>query len=286
MSTFAVDARNADQVAYWNGPAGQFWTERQDAMDTVLAPVSAAVVHAAAAKAGEHVIDVGCGCGATALDMAQQVGAQGSVLGIDISEQMLARARQRVPTGAAVTFLHADATTHAFKPASADLLVSRFGVMFFAEPVRAFGNLRAALKPGGRVAFACWRAPKLNPYFVVPLTAAYRHVPKLPEVGPDDPGPFSFHNEERVQRILREAGFAGVAMTPVDLTLDVARGQGLDAAVQNALEIGPAHRALMDQPEAARLAAAAEIRTALAALQVGQTVPLGAAIWLVGARVG
>jgi SAM-dependent methyltransferase len=218
--------------------------------------------------------------------MAAQVGPQGSVLGIDISEDMLARARQRVPAGAPVTFLHADATTHAFKPASADILVSRFGVMFFAEPARAFANLRTALKPGGRVAFACWRAPKLNPFFVVPLRAAYMHVPKLPEVGPEDPGPFSFQSEERVQRILGEAGYAHVTMTPVDLTLDMARGKGLDAAVQNALEIGPAHRALMDQPDAARSAATAEIRNALAALQVGQTVPLGAAIWVVGAKVG
>jgi SAM-dependent methyltransferase len=218
--------------------------------------------------------------------MAQKVGAQGSVLGIDISEQMLARARQRVPAGAPITFLHADATTHAFKPASADVLVSRFGVMFFAEPARAFANLRTALKPAGRVAFACWRAPKLNPFFVVPLMAAYKHVPKLPEVGPDDPGPFSFQSEERVQRILTDSGYRDITMTPVDLTLDVARGQGLDAAVQNALEIGPAHRALLEQPEAARVAAAAEIRTALAALQVGQTVPLGAAIWVVRARVG
>jgi SAM-dependent methyltransferase len=286
MSTFSADARNADQVAYWNGPAGKFWTERQDAMDTVLAPISAAVVAAAAAKACEHVIDVGCGCGATALDMAMQVGPQGSVLGIDISEDMLARARQRVPAGVRVTFLHADATTYAFRPASADVLVSRFGVMFFAEPVRAFANLRTALKPGGRVAFACWRAPKLNPFFVVPLMAAYKHVPKLPEVGPEDPGPFSLQSEERVQRILGEAGYRDVSMTPVDLKLDMARGKGLDAAVQNALEIGPAHRALMDQPDAARAAATAEIRAALAALQVGDKVPLGAAIWVVGARVG
>jgi SAM-dependent methyltransferase len=281
VPTFNADARNADQIAYWNGPAGKFWTERQDAMDTMLAPISAAVVAAAAAKAGERVIDVGCGCGATALDMAAHVGPQGSVLGIDISEDMLARARQRVPAAVPVTFLHADATTYAFKPASANILVSRFGVMFFAEPARAFANLRSALKPGGRVAFACWRAPKLNPFFVVPLMAAYKHVPKLPEVGPDDPGPFSFQSEERVQRILGAAGYRDVTLTPVDLALDMARGKGLEAAVQNALEIGPAHRALMDQPDAARSAATAEIRAALAKVQVGDTVPLSTAIWVV-----
>ncbi len=285
MTTLAVDARNADQLAYWNGPAGDLWTERQEAQDQVLAPASAALIKAAAAKAGEHVIDIGCGCGATSIEIGQQVGAAGSVLGIDISEQMLARARQRTPAGAPVTFIDADATIHPFQPARADLLVSRFGVMFFAEPARAFANMRSALKPGGRLVFVCWRAPKLNPFFLVPLRAAYKHVPKLPEVAPDDPGPFSFQSEERVQRILSEAGFGAVTMTPLDMMLDLARGQGLDAAVETALAVGPANRALMDQPQAARAAAIAEIRATLAAAQVGQAVPLGASIWVVGANV-
>ncbi len=286
MTTLSVDARNADQLAYWNGPAGKLWTERQEAQDQVLAPASAALLKAAVAKAGEHVIDIGCGCGATSLEFAQQVGASGSVLGLDISEQMLVRARQRTPAEAPVTFIDADATIYPFKAASADLLVSRFGVMFFAEPARAFATMRTALKPGGRMVFVCWRAPKFNPFFMAPLMAAYKHVPKLPVVAPDDPGPFAFQSEERVQRILSEAGFADVTMTPHDMTLDLARGQGLEAAVQASLEIGPAHRALMDQPEASRTAAIAEIRATLAAAQVGQTVPLGASIWVVGARVG
>lgn len=286
MTTPAADIRNADQIAYWNGPAGNLWTERQEAQDLVLAPVSEALVAAAAAKAGEHVIDIGCGCGTTSIELAAQVGATGSVLGIDVSALMLARARERASPGASVTFIEADATTHPFKPASANLLASRFGVMFFSDPVRAFTNMRTALKPGGRLTFACWRAPKLNPFFIVSLMAAYKHVPKLPETAPDDPGPFAFQSEDRVRRILDAAGYTDVTMTPHDLTLDLARGQGLDAAVQAAVEIGPAHRALMDQPESARTAAVAEIRATLAAAQVGQTVPLGAAIWVVGARVG
>jgi SAM-dependent methyltransferase len=284
MTTLSVDARNADQLAYWNGPAGKLWTERQEAQDQVLAPASAALIKAAVAKAGEHVIDIGCGCGATSIEIGQQVGASGSVLGIDISEQMLARARQRTPMGAPVTFVDADATIYPFKPASADLLISRFGVMFFAEPVRAFANMRTAMRPGGRIVLVCWRAPKFNPFFIAPLMAAYKHVPKLPDVAPDDPGPFAFQSEERVRRILGEAGFADVSMTPHDMMLDLARGQGLEAALRASLEIGPAHRALIDQPDASRTAAVAEIRSTLAAAQVGQTVPLGASIWVVGAR--
>jgi SAM-dependent methyltransferase len=279
-----TDVGNADQIAYWNGDAGKLWTERQEAQDQVLAPVSAALMRAAHAMPGEHVVDIGCGCGATSIEIAAQVGATGSVLGIDISAQMLQRARQRTPIGAVATFIEADATTYPFATAAVDLIVSRFGVMFFADPIRAFANIRTGLKPGGRIVFACWRGPRLNPFFIAPLMAAYKHVPKLPETTPDDPGPFAFQNQERVQRILSDAGFHDIVATPHTLELDIARGQGLDAAVQATLEIGPTHRALVDQSDAVRQAVIAEIRSALAAVQVGQTVPLGAAIWVFSAQ--
>ena len=129
-------------------------------------------------------------------------------------------------------------------PQAFDLLASRFGVMFFAEPALSFANLRRALRPSGRLAFACWREPRENPFFMAPLHAVYKHVPKLPQQGPEDPGPFAFASETRVHRILGEAGFSGIEMEPYNLALDVAIGRGLDAAVQSALEIGPASRAL------------------------------------------
>ena len=140
------------------------------------------------------------------------------------------------------------------------------------------------MKPSGRLAFACWREPRENPFFMAPLQAVYKHVPKLPPQGPEDPGPFAFASEARVQRILGEAGFTGIAMEPCDLSLDVAIGRGLDAAVQGALEIGPAARALADQPPEV-VAAADELdpRGAGASCQ-GQTVPLPAAIWIVTAK--
>jgi ubiquinone/menaquinone biosynthesis C-methylase UbiE len=283
-ASLAADDRNTDQIAYWNGDAGTLWTERQDKMDKVLAPVSDAIISAAKPDVGEHVLDIGCGCGATALEIAAKVGPAGSALGVDISAQMLTRARERTPHGVPATFVLADATTYLFKPKGTDLIVSRFGVMFFAEPTRAFANIRSALKSNGRMVFACWRAPKLNPFFMTPLKAVYKHVPKLPEIHPDDPGPFALQSEQRVQQILADAGFADIRLDPQNLYLDIAHGAGLEAAVQAALEIGPAHRALTDQPDSKRAAATAEIRSTLAASQVGQTVPLGAAIWLVSAR--
>jgi SAM-dependent methyltransferase len=276
---------NADQIAYWNGPGGQRWTDRQQLQDTLLAPVSDILIDRAKVKAGERIIDVGCGCGATTIALARHVGAGGHVFGIDISAPMLARARQMAPVGASAEFALADATVYPFDPASFDLLVSRFGVMFFAEPARSFANLRKALRASGRLSFACWREPRDNPWLMLPLQAAYKHVPKLPQLGPEDPGPFAFAAEPRVQRILGEAGFSAVAMEPCQLSLDVAVGRGLEAAVETALEIGPASRALQDQPPALRTAAETSIREALAPFARGQTVPLAASIWIVTARV-
>ena len=173
---------------------------------------------------------------------------------------MLERARQSAPKDLPVDFVLADATVYPFEPASFDLLASRFGVMFFADPALSFANMRKALRPSGRLAFACWREPRENPWMMAPLQAVYKHVPKLPQQGPEDPGPFAFASEARVHRILGEAGFTGIAMEPCPLSLDVAIGRGLDAAVQGALEIGPASRALEGQP--AELRAAATIRSA------------------------
>ena len=133
-------------------------------------------------------------------------------------------------------FVLADATVYRFDPAGFDLLASRFGVMFFADPVVSFANMRKGLKPSGRLAFACWREPRENPWMMAPLQAIYQHVPKLPPQGPEDPGPFAFASEERVTGILTAAGFSEIAMEPCDVALDVAVGQGLDVAA--ALQLG------------------------------------------------
>ncbi len=275
---------NADQVAYWNGPGGQRWADRQQAQDILLKPVADILIGRAGAKAGERVVDVGCGSGAISIALAQQVGPRGHVLGIDVSGPMLARARQVAPAGLPVDFVQADATVYPFDPESFDLLVSRFGVMFFADPVLSFGNLRGAMRPSGRLAFACWREPRENPFFMVPLQAVYKHAPRLPQLGPEDPGPFAFASQQRVTRILGEAGFTGVAMEPCELSLDMAIGRGLDAAVESALEIGPSARALAEQPPDVVAAAARSIREALAPLARGQAVPLGGSIWIVTAK--
>jgi SAM-dependent methyltransferase len=284
MDTPAGHEQNADQVAYWNGPAGQRWADRQAAQDVLLKPVADLLVDRAIPVPGERVIDVGCGSGATTIAFAQRVAPAGHVFGIDISGPMLERARQSAPKDLPIDFALADATVYPFDPGRFDLLASRFGVMFFADPALSFANMRKALRPAGRLAFACWREPRENPFFIAPLQAAYKHVPKLPQQGPEDPGPFAFASEARVRRILGEAGFAGVEMEPCPLLLDAAIGRGLDGAVQGALEIGPVSRALDGQPEELRKAAANSVREALAAFAKGNAVLLPASVWIVTAR--
>jgi len=284
MDAPAGHDQNADQIAYWNGAGGQRWADRQPVQDILLQPIADLLIDRASIRAGERVLDVGCGSGSTTFAFARAVGPSGHVMGIDISAPMLARAREVTPAGAPVEFVLADATIHPFAPENFDLLASRFGVMFFADPALSFANMRKAMRRSGRLAFACWREARQNPFFMTPLQAVYQHVPKMPQVGPEDPGPFAFASEARVERILSAAGFNEIAMEPCDLALDVAVGGGLDAAVRGALEIGPAARALADQPPDVIAAATQSIREALTPYVKGQTVPLDGAIWIVTAK--
>ncbi len=177
MSALEYTGPNAEQIQYWNEQRGRAWVAQQELIEAQLAPLGRHAMDRAAIAAGERVLDVGCGCGQTTLELARRVGPRGSVLGADISSVMLGRARELAGAAGAtnVRFEEADAQTHAFPPAGFDVLFSRFGVMFFADPRAAFANLRTALRPGARVAFVCWQALPLNPWMAVPLAAALQH---------------------------------------------------------------------------------------------------------------
>jgi SAM-dependent methyltransferase len=284
MSMTSIHAANATQADYWNGRGGEVWSDNQDRLDNFLRPISDRLIDLADARPGELVVDVGCGCGATTLKLAERVAPEGEVLGIDVSDTMLRKARERTPDDVPARFVQADATVYRLPPGEIDLVASRFGVMFFADPARSFANLRNGMKPGGRIALACWREARANAWAVVPLRAARNHAPPLPETGPEEPGPFAFADDARIRRILKEAGFADIEVGAEDFELDIAGGRGLDAAVDAATSFGPTGRLLRDQPEDVRRAAAADIRAALAERVVGDRAPLGAAVWMVTAR--
>jgi ubiquinone/menaquinone biosynthesis C-methylase UbiE len=148
---------NSEQIEFWNGRPGARWVTHQETLDRVIGPIGDLAIERAAVAPGERVIDVGCGCGATTLALAAKVGVSGSMVGVDVSAQMLSRARARAEqlSGGRIELVEADASTHAF-PFSADLIFSRFGVMFFRDPILAFQNLHRALRPGGRLVFAAW----------------------------------------------------------------------------------------------------------------------------------
>lgn len=282
MSLLATDDRNADQVAYWNGPVGERWRARQEDQDTLLAPIAELLFERAAPSAGEVVLDVGCGCGFTTLELARRVAPGGRVLGVDLSALMLERSRERA-AGLSIQFIEADATAYAFEPAAADLLFSRFGVMFFADPKKSFANMRRGLRRGARLTFACWREPQRNPWLMLPLEEACRHVPRPPPAGPEEPGPFAFADERRVRGILEGAGFDEIGMEAVAVSLDIGIGRGLDSAVQTVTGMGPASRALQGQPPTLQAAAAESIRAALRRYLDGDVVALPGAIWIVTA---
>jgi SAM-dependent methyltransferase len=276
-----ADQLHADQIAYWNGPGGAQWVAQQAHTDVQLSPITQAVLAAADVRPGERILDIGCGCGTTTQLLAD---IAGHVTGLDVSAPMLGWARERGAARTNIDWVLADAATHGFAPASYDVLFSRFGVMFFGDPVAAFANLRTALAPGGRMVFVCWRPFDENPWMRIPLHAAYQHIPRMPRPGPEDPGPFAFADPDRVARILRDAGWAAPTFTPVDVALDLGAGGGLDRAVEQASNIGAASRALREAPEELRPAAVAAIRAALVPYAKGETVALGGAVWVVRAE--
>jgi SAM-dependent methyltransferase len=273
-------AANADQIAYWNEASGRTWAEMSDLLDRQLEGVGRKAMAALDPQPGEQLLDIGCGCGRTTLELAARVGDGGAVIGVDISRPMLEEARRRGAQVPQARFIEADAQTHPFPPGALDAAFSRFGVMFFADPPAAFANIRKGLKPGGRLAFVCWRPLAENPWMSAPMIAASAHLPPPAPPQPGAPGPFAFADPERVRSILGEAGFQDIEIAPHDAKIG---GNSLDDSVTLALRIGPLGAALRDNPDAAPKVVD-DIRKALAAHVEDGKVLLPGAVWIVTAR--
>jgi len=279
---------NAREVEYWNSAATLPWVTLQTRLDELFRPLTQVALDHAAPQPGERVIDIGCGCGATVLELARRVGPRGHVLGIDISEHMLARARQRIAEAACTQaeLALADMSSFAFTPHDFDLAFSRFGVMFFSNPVAAFANLHSALKPSGRLVFACFRPLAENLWVLAPFTAVKHLLPPSPPPGPEEPGQFAFADPDRVRRILGEAGFSAITFTKHDPIMVMAGpGAGAAEAAAFSSQIGPAARALIGAPESLKSAVRDGLAAAFSQYDGPNGVTLPGAIWIVSARV-
>ena len=256
------------------------WAEVREPLELQLAPLGRRALAALAPRPGESVLDIGCGGGATALDLAQAVAPNGRVVGVDLSAAILAYARRAAKECERVRFIQADAQVFPFEPASFDAAFSRFGVMFFADPTAAFINIRRSIKPNGRLAFVCWRKLEESQLDILPLRAASACLPPEPAYDPDTPGPFAFANPDRMRDILQKAGFRQIRITAHDEQV----GSGdLDTMLAVCSRVGALGKILRENPElqAATLPA---VRAALAAHDGPDGVRLNAATWVVTAR--
>lgn len=303
MEPIAAEGPNAAQIEYWNEVSGARWVEMNEIIDAQLVPLGDAAIEAAGAQPGMRVLDVGCGCGQTTLQLAERVGPSGAVVGLDISAVMLARAEERANEAGLgnVAFRVADAQTEVFA-GDFDLVFSRFGVMFFASPETAFANLRTALRPGGRLTALTWQPLPLNDWMFIPMQAAGKVLaeaakdgsgsPPAPQAPPDPhaPGPFALADSERMNAILSRAGFEQPQHTSIERELLVGGGRSLDETAAFVSQLGPGGAALREASPALREKVVAAVRAALepfaeaggSAADAG--VKMRAAAWLVTAN--
>jgi SAM-dependent methyltransferase len=212
-----VGAVDPGQAAVWNGAGGSGWVEMQEVTDRLFRPLEDVLVEAVGDDAARRVLDVGCGAGATTVAIARRLGVGGACTGIDISEPLVASARSRAAReGVPAHFVRADGQRHPFEPASYDLIVSRFGVMFFDDFVEAFTNLRTAASDGGALRLVVWRSAAENPFMTTAESAAAPLV-VIPPREPDAPGQFALADDQRVRAILKRSGWREVSIEPIDV---------------------------------------------------------------------
>jgi len=273
---------NEEQIALWNGTAGQAWVDRQESLDRLFAPFERVLADVAAELKAQHVLDIGCGTGATTLAIARRLGAQAACLGLDISAPRTALARERAQREALhARFVTADAQTHAFDDnASFDLIVSRFGVMFFEDPVAAFANLHRAATADAQLKLIAWRSAADNPFMTAAERAAAPYLPAMPARKPDEPGQFGFADQDRVRAILERAGWTNVAIEPLDVECTLP-ARDLDAYVT---KLGPLGRVLGDADERTRAQVLEAVRAAFAPYVRGDEVRVNAAGWLIAGK--
>jgi SAM-dependent methyltransferase len=274
---------NREQIELWNGAAGSTWVEAQELLDGIFMPIEQRLVDVVSAGSPATVLDIGCGTGSTTLAIARRLGPHSRVIGIDISGPMIALAKARADREhLTARFIRADAQVHEFEPATVDALMSRFGVMFFDDPVRAFSNLRSAAKVGAQLVVVAWRGPDENPFMTTAERAAGPLLPSMPSRQPDAPGQFAFANRERVRAILDASRWTAIDLQPLDVECTFPERE-LNRYVTR---LGPVGMALQDADDATRARVVDAVRAAFDPYVSGSDVRFTAACWMVSARAG
>ena len=265
----------------WNGAAGHAWVEAQALLDRMFQPFEELLIEAALAAPGRRVLDVGCGTGRTTLAVARRLGPGGRYVGVDVSEPMVAAARARADAeGSPARFVRADAQRHAFEAGSFDAIISRFGVMFFDDPVQAFTNLRRAAADDATLRALAWRSATDNPFMTTAERAAAPLLPPLPARQPDEPGQFAFADRHRVRHILEASGWAEVDVRPVDVRCAFPEAD----LVPYLSRLGPVGRALDEVDARTRVRVVETVRAAFEPFVDGAEVRFTAACWMIDAR--
>jgi SAM-dependent methyltransferase len=272
-------ATSDQQMLLWNGTAGRGWIAAQAALDQMYKPFEDLLVQAAAAVPGGRILDIGCGTGSTTLAVARA--GCGSCLGVDISEPMIAVAMARAERGNdCARFICADAETYAFVPGSFDAVISRFGIMFFADPVRAFINLCRAVREGGALHVFAWRGPKENSFMTAAERAAAPLLPRRAQSAPDGPGPFAFADAGRVRGVLEKSGWTGIDIRPIDIACNFPEAE----LVRYLTWMGPVGRILQEADDHTRALVVKTVRAAFEPYVHGAEVRFTPACWMIHAR--
>ena len=277
---------NADSAEFWNGVGAEKWLRFQDKMHTNLLPFGHEAMEAASISNDQMVLDIGCGCGDTSFEIGRRVTANGHVHGLDISNPFVTEARRRKASDDVknVSFGCSDAQIHLFESGFYDVVFSRFGVMFFDDPVQAFRNIRNAMKPGGRLAFICWQPAADNEWVSVSLDIVAKHIPLPEPLGPEEPGPMSLGDVDRTKRILNDAGFSEIRIkgsnTPFRIGADI--GEAIDFLTQLGPAGGAVFRSGADDKVISKIAT--DLHHGLVPFLSPGGVRMGAATWIVTAK--